>query len=250
MRRFYAPPAAIENRRVRLDAGETRHLRDVLRLAAGTEVRVFDGKGKEYLCRIEKIDRRETVLEIGGEIAPAATESGLELTLAVALIKGDRFELVIQKAVELGVAGFCPLTTARSEVKLKNARKKLERWQKIAIEATKQCGRAKLMRIAAPQPFEDFVAVAGQASRQPSPSEDGEELLFFAERSGKGFATIRPAQKITAVAGSEGGWEDAEIELAARQNFRIITFGGRILRAETAAISIAAILQHRFGDLN
>lgn len=237
MRRFFAPPENFNGANIILGLEETRHLRDVLRLHAGERVQVFDGAGREYLCEINDISKRETSLLVIEETAPAAPESELELTLAVALLKGEKFELVVQKAVELGVARIVPLNTKRADVKLKDADKRLERWQKIALEACKQSGRAKVMKIEPPVNFEKFVAAA-----------DGAKILF-AERGGESFSKIEPDKKITALVGSEGGWDESEIVFAAANGFRIITLAGRILRAETAAIAVAAILQNNFGDL-
>jgi 16S rRNA (uracil1498-N3)-methyltransferase len=237
MRRFYASPEDFEKEKIILGLDETRHLRDVLRLRDGAEIQVFDGEGKEFLCRVENISKRGTALQIIGEIAPAAPESDLDLTLAVALLKGEKFDLVIQKAVELGVWKLVPLNTRRADVRLKDGEKKLERWRKIVLEASKQTGRARLMKIEAPIDFEEFVKTA-----------DGAGVLF-AERGGKSFAEINAGKKITALIGPEGGWETSEIDSAASRGFQIITLGGRILRAETAAITVAAILQNSFGDL-
>lgn len=236
MRRFYAPIENFNERNVTLGFEETRHLRDVLRLREGAEIHVFDGKGREFLCAVEKISKKETGLKIIKEVTPTAPESNLDLTLAVALLKGEKFDLVVQKAVELGVMRFVPLNTIRADVKIKDGEKRLQRWRKIIIDATKQCGRAALMEIAAPVDFEKFIAAA-----------EGTKILF-AEKGGAHFPDIKSAEKITAIVGAEGGWEDAEIEAAREKDFHIVTFGGRILRAETAAISVAAILQNQFGD--
>jgi len=237
MRRFYAPKENFSNDKITLSLDETRHLRDVLRLREGEKVLVFDGAGKEFLCAIETIAKKETSLKIIEETAPSSPESDLNLTLAVALLKGEKFDLVIQKAVELGVCKLIPLNTKRADVRLKDADKKQERWQKIALEACKQSGRAQLMQIELPIDFEKFVKTA-----------EGAKILF-AERSGESFSAIKADKKITALVGSEGGWEDSEIEFAALNGFQIITLPGRILRAETAAIAISAILQNNFGDL-
>ena len=237
MRRFYAPKENFSDQIIKLSLEETRHLRDVLRLRTGEKVNVFDGDGKEFLCEIETIAKKETSLKIIEEIAPAAPESELNLTLAVALLKGEKFDLVIQKAVELGVTKFVLMNTKRSDVKLKDGEKKLERWQKIALEAAKQCGRAKLMQIEIPRDFVEIIKLA-----------DGTKVLF-AERNGESFDSINSDKKITAFIGSEGGWEDSEIEFAKANGFQIITLGGRILRAETAVIAVASLLQNHFGDL-
>ena len=244
MRRFYTPKNNFKEKAITLDSDETRHLQNVLRLSEGEKVRVFDGAGHEFLCVIEKIEKRRTTLKIIEEISPNVPESDLYLNLAVSLTKGDKFDLVIQKSVELGVTKFAPIITKRCDVKLKNTERKLERWQKIIIESSKQCGRAKLMQIENPTNFEEFIKIS--APQRLS----GEVFLLFSERAGENFSNIKSTKKITAVIGSEGGWEDSELEFAKEKDFLIITLKGRILRAETATISIAAILQNRFGDLN
>ncbi len=237
MRRFYTPKENFQADKAILNLDETRHLRDVLRLREGAEICVFDGEGREFLGAVEKISKSETLLKIIREITPSAPESSLDLTLAIALLKGEKFDLVVQKSVELGVNRIIPLNTKRADVKLTDGEKKLERWRKIALEAAKQSGRAKLLKIEKPIDFKEFVE-----------AKSGTRILF-AERNGTSFSEIETAQQIIAVVGAEGGWEDTEIETAREKGFQIITLGGRILRAETAAISTAAILQHRFGDL-
>ncbi|MBK8146870.1 MAG: 16S rRNA (uracil(1498)-N(3))-methyltransferase [Acidobacteria bacterium] len=240
MRRFYAGGGPQQNGSVTLGVDETRHIRDVLRLRIGEEIAVFDGLGREFAARIDEILKKETRLTVIREIDPAAPESNLDLTLAAALLKSEKFDLVVQKAVELGVTRLIPLATRRTDVKLKDAGKRVERWRKIALEASKQCGRACLMDVAEPQEFAEFCR-----------SRNGESgVILFAERSGSLFSEINALPKMTAVTGPEGGWDDAELELAKNVGFSLITLGGRILRAETAAVSIVSILQHRFGDLN
>ena len=237
MRRFYAPKENFDKDKITLSLEETRHLRDVLRLSEGANINIFDGAGKEFLCEIETIARKESVLKIIKEVAPVSPESELDLTLAVALLKGEKFDLVLQKAVELGVTKFIPMNTKRSDVKLKDSEKKTGRWQKIALEAAKQCGRAKLMQIELPQEFTKSIK-----------SSEGAKVLF-SERNGTVFANLKPDKKITAFIGPEGGWDDSELEFAASNGCQIITLGGRILRAETAVITIASLLQNHFGDL-
>lgn len=211
-------------------------MRDVLRLRAGDEVRVFDGEGREFACRIGSIGKRDVVLAVIEEVEPASPESRLDLTLAAAILKGEKFELVVQKAVELGVNRLIPLQTVRCDVKPDNAEKRLERWRKIALEAAKQSGRARLMEIGKIVGLESVLA--------------SEECVLFSERDGGSFSSFGEGKKITAIVGPEGGWDDSELILAGNRGCKIVTLGGRIMRAETAAISITAILQHRFGDIN
>ncbi len=244
MRRFFAPPENYIDGNVTLGLEETRHLRDVLRLHEGDEASVFDGFGREYLCTIETISKKETSLSIVKEIPPISPESPLALTIAAAILPGEKFEITVQKAVELGVRSLQPLYTIRCEIKPGGGRSKIERWKKIALESAKQSGRATLMKIAEPLRLSDFLL------RPSVPRSKDESLIFFSERDGAGFPEIKAGKKITAVFGPKGGWDDLELDSAKRAGFVVITFGGRIMRAETAAIALSAILQHRFGDLS
>jgi len=239
MRRFYAPLENFNGRTVTLDADETRHLRDVLRLKIGDEVSVFDGTGREYRCLITAIRKKESGLTLVEEITPASPESSFEITLAATVLNGEKYDLVIQKSVELGVSKLIPLQTIRGDVKVKDAVKRLERWRRIALEATKQCGRARLMEVGKPETFDNLIA-----------DLTSENVVMFSERNGTDFTSIKKGNKITALIGPKGGWDDTELEAAHSADIAVITLGGRILRAETAAISLTTILQHRFGDLN
>ena len=243
MRRFYAPPENFNGQSVQLSLDETRHLRDVLRLHKGDEVRVFDGEGREFRCTIEMIGKQAADLALIDEVAPSSPESPLELTLAAGLLKGEKLDLVIQKSVELGVSRLQPLFTKRCDVKANIKDSKTDRWRKIALEASKQTGRAKLMTIETPIEFTNFLEGFDV-------SNSGESRILFSERDGKSFSEVKENKKITAIVGPEGGWEDSELEAARNRGFTLVTLGGRVLRAETAAISIAAILQHRFGDFS
>lgn len=239
MHRFYAPIENFASGAVTLDQDETHHLRDVLRLDVGDEVSVFDGIGNEFRCAISEIKKKSSTLNTIEETDSASPESPFEITLAATILNGEKYDLVIQKAVELGVAVFIPLQTLRCDVKLKDAAKRLGRWRRIALEATKQSGRAKIMQITEPV---DLKAVISHKKNK--------HVVLFSERDGGDLATIKPDKKITAIVGPKGGWDDSELEGARSYGLKVITLGGRILRAETAAIAITSILQHRFGDLN
>lgn len=238
-RRFFAPPSAFNftQRTITLTADEARHLREVLRLKPGDEVSVFDGAGKEFRARVAQASREFAELDLDEEIQPARPESPLQITLAVALLKGEKFDLVVQKATELGVTKIVPLMTRYADIKLRDeadASKRVARWQRIALEAAKQCGRAVVPEVSLP------VTLA--------PLLDG-SCLLFSEKGGQGLTRMETDQ-VTAIIGSEGGWSDEELDQARAAGAQIITLGGRILRAETAAITAAALLQHRCGDLN
>lgn len=250
-RRFHAPPGVFnfETQTVTLTADEARHLRDVLRLKTGDEVYVFNGAGREFRCTVVNTKRDWAELNIVSEVEPAKPESQLQLKLCVALLKGEKFDLVVQKATELGVSAIVPLITRYADIHLRDesdANKRVARWQRIALEAAKQSGRVLVPNVSAPVSFDSFLAgdsvLAG--------TKDAGLCLMFSERGGSGLSESGLAPKsVTALVGSEGGWSDEEIESARAQNVRVVTLGGRILRAETAAIAVTALLQHLFGDL-
>lgn len=240
-RRFHALPDAFKDQTVTLATDEARHLRDVLRLKAGDEVYVFDGRGREFRAQVVNTTRDASELRIEAEVEPAKPESPLRLDLCVALLKGEKFDLVVQKATELGVNRVTPVITRYADIHLRDeadAVKRVGRWQRIALEAAKQSGRAFVPEISAPVAF-DKVAVQGLG-------------VMFSERGGDSLESVKnqaALRAVTALVGSEGGWSDEELESARLRNFQVITLGGRILRAETAAITVTALLQHLFGDL-
>jgi 16S rRNA (uracil1498-N3)-methyltransferase len=240
-RRFFAPPSAFNfgKRIVTLTADEARHLREVLRLKAGDEVQVFDGAGREFRAIVSQARREIAELELGDEIEPLKPESPLQLTLAVALLKGEKFDLVVQKGTELGVNRFIPLVTRYADIRLRDeadAEKRVTRWRRIALEAAKQCGRSVVPKIEQPMFFDALI-------------REENSCLMFSERAGRPLNTDLKAGVITAVIGSEGGWSDEELDQARAAGVPIVTLGGRVLRAETAAIVTAVLLQHRYGDL-
>jgi 16S rRNA (uracil1498-N3)-methyltransferase len=266
-RRFYAHPTSftLDRSRVALGREESAHLINVLRLRAGAEVYVFDGEGREYVCTVAASEgrrgtaAREVVLDVQGEVEPASAESPLDLTLAAALLKGEKFDTVVQKATELGAARVVPVLTERGEVRWPGrdggesesaaAVKRVARWERIAIEAAKQSGRARVPQVRAPIHLTTLLSEVAHDL-----DGVGERRVFFTERGGRGLVeTVNdwPAvpSRVTAVVGPEGGWEDGEIEQAVQAGWCAVTLGGRVLRAETAAVVAAALLQHLCGDL-
>src|SRR5215216_2823572 len=208
-RRFHAQPDAFNNQIVTLGTDEARHLRDVLRLKAGDEVYVFDGRGREFRCSVVTTTRDEAELRIEAEVEPAKPESQLQLNLCVALLKGEKFDLVVQKATELGVSKVTPLITRYADIHLRDesdAAKRVARWQRIALEAAKQSGRAFVPEINVPLSFDDVLEAEGTG-------------VMFSERGGEALASFTGANAIAALVGSEGGWADEEIEAARARDF-------------------------------
>src|SRR5262245_44412662 len=246
-RRFYANPGDIKlaHQQVKLTSDEARHLREVLRLKPGDRVYVFDGEGKEFVCAVRTATREFSDLEILEEVEPARPESPLKLSLAVALLKGEKFDLAVQKATELGVRQIIPLVTRHSDIRLRDegdALKRVMRWQRIAFEAAKQSGRAFVPQVTPPLTLANLLA---------DPLAPESLQVIFSERNGESLAmataAVSDVRSVTAMVGSEGGWSDEEIEMAREAGARIVTLGGRVLRAETAAIAVTALLQHLYG---
>lgn len=259
-RRFYAPPnhfdAAAPGGEVKLGPEEARHLRDALRLKEGDEAFVFDGEGREFRCAVTEAgaSRRDFArLEVREQVEPARPESPLRLRLAAALLKGDKFELVVEKATELGVSRVTPVLSARCDVRTRPAKTDAEaraaRWRRHAVEASKQSGRALVPQIDAPVKFEQLLA------DETTPGRPESLRLFFTERDGsklmEAVARLYGATppRVALLVGPEGGWEDAEISMARNAGWSLVTLGGRTLRAETAAVAASVLLQHLFGDL-
>src|SRR5262249_50448609 len=177
--RFYAPPSSFTESSVRLDADEAHHLTRVLRLGVGARVFVFDGEGSEYECEVTQVAKHEVDLNLLRRLDDAV-ESPLRLTLAQALIKGDKFDWVIQKATQLGATRIAPLVTDHSDLKRdirraeERAGQRMQRWRRISLEALKQCGRRRLVEISEPASFDDFCESAARDAR-----------LIFTERGGE-----------------------------------------------------------------
>lgn len=254
-RRFYAPPDAFTHdaSRVTLAPEEARHLRDVLRLKEGDEVFVFDGEGAEYACVVAERGNGKNAaakLEVRGRVEAASPESVLSLTLALALLKGEKFETVVQKATELGVVRIVPVATTRADVRVRDgadAARRRMRWQRVALEAAKQSGRARVPHVEELMAFDALLINLS--------SSEKELRVMFAERTGGKLLDVIGEwragnfESLTALVGPEGGWTNEEIESAAKAGWRIVTLGGRTLRAETAAITVTGLLQHLCGDL-
>ncbi|MDZ4782327.1 MAG: RsmE family RNA methyltransferase [Planctomycetia bacterium] len=213
-----------------LTGAEAHHLLHVMRGKIGDSVKLFDGLGKEYLAQITRLGRRDVELAILST-EQVDRELPLRITLAVALPPGDRQQWLVEKATELGVARLVPLLTQRSGQVTDSMFNKLRRG---VVEASKQCGRNRLMEIAAPVAWSDFAAVAHEAAR------------YIAEI---GVASLNPAtesarwrKEIVAAIGPVGDWTSEELAHAHSNNWEPIGLGPRILRVETAAISLAAVL--------
>ncbi len=244
--RFVLPGAFSSSaQEIELSAEESHHLTHVLRLREGAQVQVFDGAGQEWRGEVAEASPRRARLRL---LAPLThpVDSPLVLTLALALLKGEKFDWVLQKATELGVSRIVPLITEHCEWRRSEGgtAARSTRWQRITLEAAKQCGRRTFVEVASPTLLADFCA-----------SRAGESCatLLLSERGGLSWkemaAQLGPVSCLTIVIGPEGGWSDAEQRLTKEAGFHHLHLGPRILRAETAAISAVTLAQLLFGDL-
>lgn len=239
MHRFFLPPAAWNDASPALDAAESHHALDVLRLNVNDRVTVFDGEGGEATGMITAIERK--TVRLGALTKVQSPPLACSLTLAQAIPKGKNMDLIIQKAVELGAARIVPLLSDRTVVRLDpaEAMKKQVRWREIALEACKQCGQNRLPEIAVPVTPASFFASSLDfdlmfiASLQPDARPIKEVL--------KGVSQPRSA---CVLVGPEGDFTPAELALAKSHGCQPITLGPIILRTETAAIYCLSVLGH------
>jgi 16S rRNA (uracil1498-N3)-methyltransferase len=236
-RRFYVPRDSIRDTVATLPADQAHHLRDVLRIGAGEVVEIFDGAGNGYIGEVEL---RESGAIVRGLQILHSEKPRVRLILAAALIKSAKFEWILQKATELGVHEIIPLRTRFSDIQIPGDKItfRLERWDRITREASKQCRRFEAPRVHAPRSFPDFLATEELAACHK---------ILFSEKAQEPWQ-INPgilSDRVVLCIGPEGGWDDAEIEQARKAGCRILSLGPWILRAETAAIAALSILQHQ-----
>lgn len=219
--------------------GEEAHrVRDVLRLEVGAEVELFDGQGRVASARLEGFTP-DPRLQVG---APREVPVAPPLCIAQGMPKGDKLEFVIQKATELGAAEVVPFDCMRAVVKLdgKKAAERQERWQRIAVEAARQCGRADVPQVG---------AVASLAHVLARPGAVG--LLYEGETELRlgAFLDAAGERPVTLLIGPEGGFDPREVAQAQAAGARLVGLGSRILRTETVALAALAIALHRRGEL-
>ena len=248
-RRFYAPPDEIRDSTIALSGEETHHLTHVLRMAPGDPAFVFDGCGREYGCHFKGVKDDRAQLEVG-EMLSDVVESPVEITLAQALAKGEKFDFIVQKVTELGVSRIVPLVTRYADARLDDQQtaRRIQRWRRISLEAVKQCGRRTLVEITAPRTVREFVGAGGPGS------PDQQTLLLFSERGGvaitDAIADWSNPHAVVALVGPEGGWSDDELVLLNEAGSKAVTLGPRVLRTETAALVAITLIQHAIGDLS
>ena len=236
-RRFFVPRDFIRDGTACLPADQAHHLRDVLRIRAGDAVEIFDGAGNAYAGDVAF---REDGVRVCGLQPLPSPETRAPLILAASLIKSSKFEWILQKATELGVREIVPLRSRRSEIDVPGGRtaKRVERWDRIVQEASRQCGRSSLPRLHPPRAADDFFS-----AREYS----GHARALFYERASEAWDPVAGALRngLVLCVGPEGGWTEEEVGRAQAAGYGIYTLGPWILRAETAAIAAVSVAQHR-----
>ena len=239
--RVYVDAVLEPGARLTLTGGAAGHLTRVLRLRPKAALKLFNGRGGEFRASIERVQASKVTVAVGAHES-IERESPFPLTLAQGVSRGERMDLVVQKATELGVARLVPVLTERSIVRLNGEQsdRKSSHWRAIAIAACEQCGRNRLPEVALPAQLREFL-------RQPS--GEGVRLLLSPSATRRIEDVSRPAGGATVLIGPEGGLSDAEQEDALTAGFTAVNLGPRVLRTETAAIASLTLLQREFGDL-
>lgn len=244
MPRFYLPHPRIEEGRLRIEGAEVKHIRRVLRLKTGDEITVFDGVSNEYHGTIVEEGPSSVVILIKNALT-SRKESPLAIILAQSLLKGEKMDFLIQKATELGITAIVPFLSSRSVPLPDNSAtlQRHRRWERIASEASKQCGRGVVPKIEPLQHYSDLLQRSFPDFLRLILSEGkGERLKDVLESAGS-------KEKVLFIVGPEGGMSPSEVELAIKSRYVSVNLGQRILRSETASLCLLSILQYAWGDI-
>jgi len=250
MHRFFIPREWFDQEKVAITGRQVHQLKDVLRLVAGDRIIVLDNTGWEYEVELERVNRHY-VSGVVREVRLAA-EPRTKVTLYQALLKGNKFEFVIQKGTELGVACFVPMICQRCVAGNRVSEKNMERWRRIIIEAAEQSGRGKLPELQPELPFEEACRSASGFSLL---AWEGERALGFrsalrGEINRQRIISEKNPSSVNLFIGPEGGFSSAEVEFARRCGIVPVTLGRRVLRAETAGLVAASAIFYDCGDLD
>ena len=243
MHRFFANKSNFSNNLVVLEGSDVSHIRTVLRLTVGDEIEVLDGEGSLYLVRLSEFKNKLIKCEILSSEKIDA-ESPLKIYLGQSIIKGNGFDVILRKAVELGVYSISPLLTERTVIK-SNSDKKIIRWKKIVEESSKQCGRSLIPKIS--NNIINLETFCQQAS------DSDLKLIFWEMENKKSLKDINPEtvpSSASLLIGPEGGFTQEEVEIARSYGFHSLGLGPRIFRAETAPLVVLSLLQAKWGDIS
>ncbi len=246
MHRFFTTPEYISDEKVILRGSDVAHIRTVLRLKKGDRIQVLDGRGNCYTVILTNVGRDTIESSINSKDDANNCESPLKICLGQGMVKGTGFDSIVRKSVELGVDKVVPVRTNRciSKLSREDLPKKIDRWTRIAEEASKQCGRCKVPEIG-PKPIsvKEFCLLNQNCDLK---------LIFWEEEVTIRIKDLSDKRKFKSAAiliGPEGGFSAEEVENSKRYGFQSVSLGPRLLRTDTAPIAAISILQHYWGDL-
>jgi 16S rRNA (uracil1498-N3)-methyltransferase len=245
MHRFFVSPDGFSEKTATIKGPDVNHIRRVLRMKPGDRVEVIDGEGFQYEVVLAEVERDYVRGEILSKTA-MQTESPVNIRMGQALIKGNAFDLLVRKAIELGVHSIGAIRTQRCVARLAKESEsyRTQRWQRIAEEASKQCGRSRVPEIhSTVLSIEEFCQQSSDCDLK---------LVFWEEEQKTCLQDITAPGSVTSIAflaGPEGGWAAEEVDFLKQQGFQTVTLGPRLLKADSASLVILSLLQHRWGDL-
>ena len=243
---FFTTPENITDEKLILRGSDVAHIRTVLRLKGGDRIQVLDGRGYCYTVILTTVGRDQIESTISLKENVSNCESPLRICLGQGIVKGTGFDGIVRKSVELGVDKVVPVSASRciSKLSREDAAKKIDRWSRIAREASKQCGRSSVPDIASKTTTaKDFCFVNRESDLK---------LIFWEEERSLRIKDLLHKNKLNSVAiliGPEGGFSSKEVEISRKYGFQSVSLGPRLLRTDTAPLAAISILQNRWGDL-
>jgi len=246
-RRFFVESALDDSGDVRIAGPLARRLATVLRLRAGDEVILFDGSGDDVRVRLDQVSQRAVEGRVV-ERVEAPPEPRVRVHLYQSISKGERFEWLVEKATELGVARIVPLIAGRSVVRTGGDASKRERWRRIAVEAAEQCGRGRAPAVEAPQRFDDAIPAAPGVLVLPY-EEAADDAPSIGRALDAEIDALFALEETSIFIGPEGGFDPAEVAQAREAGAAIVTLGSRVLRSETAGLVALTLAMQALGEL-
>lgn len=242
--RFFIKKSDIHSSSVLLYGDEHHHLSRVARIKPEEKIWLFDDRGTDYLAKVEEIRKDMTRLSILQTMDK--NKPKIKITLAQALLKSKKMDTIIQKSTELAVSNIIPVITARTIVKVEDKiQKKIERWEKIALEAVKQSKSSFLPSISSPIQIERLLEERREEKKLILSENKGKYLRdILIKNSGSKHKIPKPPSSVLVLVGPEGGWTDEEEKYILNHGYEAVSLGGQILRAETAALCSLALISH------
>lgn len=250
MYHFYSENAVIGDGKIRVTGPDVNHIKNVLRMKQGEKLIVCDGEGTDHYCTIDSYEDGAVVVSV---LESKATQSELPLQIVLfqGLPKKDKMELIIEKAVELGVTEIVPVMTKRVIVKIEDSRKeekKLERWNAIALSAAKQSGRGIIPKVSGLMSYKEALKYAQSLEKRFIPYENSPELGITMESSRQQIKELHGVKSVGIFIGPEGGFERSEVDDAVAAGCSCISLGNRILRTETAGLTTLSVIMFEIDE--